>query len=77
MTNDGGNLMAVSTDGEHPFAIVQRGARYWVSVYREVPCAHAHPSAISATRCGRRRRRDVEYDRLATTGFLPGRPGGG
>jgi hypothetical protein len=48
-----------SSDGPPPFAIVQRGARYWVSVYLEVACAHAHPSPISATRCGRLRRRDA------------------
>jgi hypothetical protein len=50
-------------DDPRPFAIEQRGARFWVSVFRDVACRHAHPSAMSATRCGRHRRRDANYDR--------------
>jgi hypothetical protein len=63
--------MAASIDGPPPFAIEQRGARYWVSVYLDVPCAHAHPSSISATRCGRHRRRDVDYDRAVQRSVGP------
>ena len=55
-------VTASSKAGAPPFGIEQRGARYWVSLHKEVPCQHAHPSAMSATRCGRHRRRDGDSD---------------
>ena len=55
-------LSAASNAGTPLFAIEQRGARNWVSLYREVACQHAHPSAMSAIRCGRHRRRHSGSD---------------
>ena len=55
-------VTAASNVGAPPFAIEQRGTRNWVSLYKEVACRHAHPSAMSAIRCGRHRRRDSDSD---------------
>jgi hypothetical protein len=63
--------MVAAAEGRPPFGIEQRGARNWVSIYLDMACSHAHPSSISATRCGRHRRRDVGYDRTVRRSVGP------
>jgi len=42
--------------------VSSRGHHSWVSIYLGVPCRHSHLSATAATVCGRKRRRDPDYD---------------